>query len=58
MFGGKINFGVILRLQHFSNSIGPTLESATACHIRFVVKLLWKYCECSITLIFVEPNFL
>ena len=40
-------------------SIWPKLESVTAYYIRFVVKLLWKCCECSsTTLIFVEFKFL
>ena len=34
-------------------SIVPKLEVVTTYHVRFVVKLLWKYCECNITLIFV-----
>ena len=36
----------------------PKLELVTAYHIRFAVKLLWKYCKYSIIIIFVEPNFL
>ena len=30
----------------------------TAYHIRFIMKLLWKECGCSITLIFIELKFL
>ena len=55
MFGDIINFGVMPYPQHFYNksyakscyqwvkiniSIWPKLESITAYHIRFVVKLL------------------
>ena len=38
-------------------SIGVKLESIIAYHIEFVVKLLWKCCEYSITLILLNPNF-
>ena len=40
-------------------SIWPKLELVTAYYIGFVVKLLWKCCECSCTtLTFVKPKFL
>ena len=39
-------------------SIVPKLEVVTIYHIRFVVKLLWKCCECNSTLIFVESKLL
>ena len=53
--GGRINFGIMLRLQKFYNkfcaksyywwvknniNIGPKLESVTTYNIGFVVKLL------------------
>ena len=56
MFGGKINFEIMLHPQHFYNksytkscywwlkknniSIWLKLESVTVCYVQFVVKLL------------------
>ena len=73
MFGTKIIFGIKLYPQHFhkksyatnfywwvksdGSNIGPKLESVTTYHIRFIIKLLKKYCGCNITLIFVRPIF-
>ena len=39
-------------------NIEPKLKLVTAYHKVFVVQLLWKSYECSISLIFVEPKFL
>ena len=65
MFGDRINFGVMLRLQHFYN-----ISCAKGCY--WWVKKLYRYwaqirissslphwicCECSIILIFVEFKF-
>ena len=73
MFGTKIIFGIALYPQHFhkkilcdklllmvksdGSNIGPKLESVTTYNIKFIIKLLKKYCGCNITLIFVRSNF-
>ena len=47
---------VSLLLKHVN--IEPEVELVTAYHIKFIVKLLCKYCGYSITLIFIKLNFL
>ena len=66
MFGTSIIFGITLYPQHFhkksyaknfywwiksDGNIGLKLELVTTYYIRFIIKLLKKYCGCNITLI-------